>query len=158
MIQLPKGYYAVAADFESGSKDTFTYRGVSYAVSEGANLFATPLEALEAATDIPDVVLDGLDYDSFDTPVILFSVGTHRIDKLRIEKPIALLGEKAGVSPNLAAATIAVAEGPPPACSVLTAGTFLSSCGKVETEISVSRTQAPIPMMSLMPCPQNREA
>ena len=103
MIQLPKGYYAVAADFESGSKDTFTYRGVSYAVSEGVNLFATPLEALEAAADIPDTVLDGLDYDSFDTPVILFSVGTHRIDKLRIEKPIALLGEKAGVSPNLAA-------------------------------------------------------
>ena len=70
MLQLPKGYYAVAADFENAPKDSFTYRGVSYAVTEGVNLFATPHDALAAATDIPDTVLEGLDYESFDTPVI----------------------------------------------------------------------------------------
>ena len=35
MQQLPRGYYAVASDFENASKDTFTYKGVTYAVTEG---------------------------------------------------------------------------------------------------------------------------
>ena len=32
MLQLPRGYYAVAADFENAPKDQFTYKGVTYAV------------------------------------------------------------------------------------------------------------------------------
>ncbi len=102
MLSLPKGYYAVAADFENAPKDTFTYKGVDYAVTEGVNLFATAPEADAAATEVPDTVLDGLDYEKFEAPVLLFSVGTHRIDNLNPTSSRYLLGEKAGVSPNLA--------------------------------------------------------
>ena len=104
MLQLPKGYYAVAADFENAPKDEFTYKGVSYAVTEGVNLFATPHQALAAATEIPETVLEGLDYEKFEAPVLLFSIGTHRIDKLTIDRAAYFLGEKAGVTPNLPAA------------------------------------------------------
>ena len=101
MLQLPKGYYAVAADFENAPKDMFTYKGVTYAVTEGVNLFATAPEADAAATEIPDTVLEGLGYERFDAPVLLFSVGTHRIDNLNPVASRYLLGEKAGVNPNL---------------------------------------------------------
>ena len=103
MLQLPKGYYAVQADFENVPKDQFTYRGVTYAATEGVNLFGTPQEALVAATEVPEAVLEGLSYESFEAPVILFSVGTHRIDKMAVERPFVFLGEKAGSSPNLPA-------------------------------------------------------
>jgi hypothetical protein len=76
---------------------------VTYAVEVGVNLFATPHEALAAAAEVPETVLEGLDYKSFEAPVILFSVGTHRIDKLVIDRAAYFLGEKAGVSPNLPA-------------------------------------------------------
>lgn len=101
MLQLPKGYYAVQDDFENAPKDQFTFRGVTYAVTEGVNLFGSVVDANAAATEVPDTVLEGLPYDAFSAPVLLFSVGTHRIDKLRFEAPRILLGEKAGVSPNL---------------------------------------------------------
>ena len=104
MLQLPKGYFAVQADFENAPKDQFTYKGVTYAVTEGVNLFATPHEALAAANEIPETVIEGLAYDSFTAPVILLSVGTHRIDKLQIDRAVYFLGEKAGITPNLPAA------------------------------------------------------
>lgn len=104
MLPLPKGYYAIAADFENAPKDRFTYKGVSYAVTEGVNLFATAPEADAAATEVPEVVLEGLDYERFEAPVLLFSVGTHRIDNLNPTRSRYLLGEKAGVNPNLAPA------------------------------------------------------
>ena len=103
-MPLPKGYYAVAADFENAPKDQFTYKGVCYAVEEGVNLFATAPEADAVANEIPDTVLEGLNYERFDAPVLLFSVGTHRIDNLNPTSSRYLLGEKAGVNPNLAPA------------------------------------------------------
>ena len=54
MIQLPKGYYAVQplpADATELVADSFTYKGVEYAVTVGTNLFATIAEALAAATE-----------------------------------------------------------------------------------------------------------
>ena len=39
MQQLPKGYYAVQSDFANAPKTEFTFRGVTYAVTEGVNLF-----------------------------------------------------------------------------------------------------------------------
>ena len=104
MLQLPKGYYAVQSDFENAPKDEFTFRGVTYAVQEGVNLFGTAVEANEAAKEAPDTVLEGLPYDSFSAPVLLFSIGVHRIDKLQFTAARVLLGEKAGISPNLPAA------------------------------------------------------
>ncbi len=101
MQQLPRGYYAVASDFENAPKDTFTYKGVTYAVTEGVNLFATPHEADKAATEIPDTVLEGLPYESFEAPVILFSAGLHRTDKFYLYASRYLLGQGAGVNPNL---------------------------------------------------------
>ena len=101
MLQLPRGYYAVAADFENAPKDQFTYKGVTYAVEEGVNLFATAPEADAVATEIPDTVLEGLDYERFEAPVLLFSVGTHRIDNFNPVASRYVLGEKAGVNPNL---------------------------------------------------------
>ncbi len=101
MLQLPKGYYAVQADFENAPKDRFTYKGVTYAATEGVNLFATAPEADAAATEVPDTVLEGLDYEGFDAPVMLFSVGTHRIDNFNPTASRYVLGEKAGVNPNL---------------------------------------------------------
>lgn len=104
MLSLPRGYYAVAADFENAPKDQFTYKGVTYAVEEGVNLFATAPEADAAATEVPEVVLEGLDYEKFEAPVLLFSVGTHRIDNFNPTSSRYVLGEKAGVNPNLAPA------------------------------------------------------
>lgn len=104
MLSLPRGYYAVAADFENAPKDQFTYKGVTYAVEEGVNLFATAPEADAAATEVPEVVLEGLDYEKFEAPVLLFSVGTHRIDNFNPTSSRYVLGEKAGVTPNLAPA------------------------------------------------------
>ena len=62
MQRLPRGYYAVASDFENASKDTFTYKGVTYAVTEGVNLFGRVRDADKVATDIPETVLDGVEY------------------------------------------------------------------------------------------------
>ncbi len=101
MQQLPRGYYAVVSDFENAPKDSFTYKGVTYAVTEGVNLFATAHEAEKAATETPDTVLEGLTYSSFEAPVILFSKGLHRTDKLYLYASRYLLGEGACVNPNL---------------------------------------------------------
>ncbi len=100
-MKLPRGYYAVKSDFENSPKDTFTYKGVCYEVAEGDNLFATIHEANAAAAEIPTEVLEGLAYDKFDTPVILLSVGIHKPDKFTFDRSITLLGENAGIDPNL---------------------------------------------------------
>ncbi len=103
MQKLPRGYYAVQSDFENASKDTFVFRGVTYAVEQGVNLFGTPHDADAAAAEVPEVVLEGLDYASFDAPVLLFSTGRHNIDRFRFSASRYWLGEKAGVNPNLPA-------------------------------------------------------
>ena len=106
MQLLPKGYYAVQSDFENAPKDTFTYRGVTYQVEAGVNLFDSCYAADVAATEVPDVVLEGLPYEQFTAPVILFSAGKHKIGSTRAEAVSFkasryLLGEQAGVSPSI---------------------------------------------------------
>ncbi len=106
MQQLPKGYYAVQSDLVNASQTTFTYRGVTYAATVGVNLFANATEANAAATEVPDAVLEGLPYESFSAPVLLFSAGEHRIGKRSAERvqfsgSRILLGEGVGISPNL---------------------------------------------------------
>ena len=39
MIKLPKGYYAITNDFENAGNE-FVFKGVSYEVEKGVNLFA----------------------------------------------------------------------------------------------------------------------
>ncbi len=106
MKKLPLGYFAVASDFENASKDSFAFRGETFAVTEGENLFATVNEALEAAAKAaaPDEIICGLPYDSFPAPVIIFSAGKHNIEvfnRVKILNSVVLLGEKAGISPNI---------------------------------------------------------
>jgi hypothetical protein len=104
MQQLPKGYYAVQSNFESAPKDSFTYKGVTYAVTEGENLFATLADANAKATEVPETVLEGLSYETFTTPVLLFSAGEHKIDKFSFDHSLTLLGQGAGINPNTPAA------------------------------------------------------
>lgn len=103
MKALPTGYIAVQNNFEESAKDSFTYKGVTYAVIEGVNLFATIAEANAFATSIPTEKLEGLEDIEIDTPVILFSEGRHTIDKFAFDHSVALLGQNAGISSELAA-------------------------------------------------------
>ncbi len=107
MLQLPRGYFAVQSDFENASKGTFVFRGITYSVQEGVNLFGTILEAEEAAVaagePVPETVLKNLPYEAFSAPVLLFSTGVHRIDRYEFGGPRYLLGEGAGINPNLPA-------------------------------------------------------
>jgi hypothetical protein len=101
MQQLPKGYYAVQSDFENAPKDSFIYKGVTYEVTEGVNLFATLADAAQKAEEIPTEILEGLDRTAFDTPVLLFSAGRHVIDRFVFDRSLTLLGQGAGINPNL---------------------------------------------------------
>ncbi len=101
MQRLPKGYYAVQSDFENAAKDTFVFGGITYSVEAGVNLFGSVKEADKAATEAPEEVLQGLPYDSFSAPVLLFSVGRHKIDGFNAAGSRYLLGQRAGVNPNL---------------------------------------------------------
>lgn len=106
-MKLPKGYYAVTNDFEKANNQ-FVFKGVSYEVEKGVNLFPTVNEALAAAAEVPETVVEGLDYDSFACPVILLSEGVHRVGRDRatltkIDRSVAIFGQKAGVNPNLPA-------------------------------------------------------
>ncbi len=104
MKELPRGYFAVQSDFENSDHSVFSFRGETFAVKSGENLFATLPEALKAALDAtaPDEVICSLPYEGFNAPVILFSAGSHVIDRVRIERSVIMLGENAGVNPNLA--------------------------------------------------------
>ena len=110
MQQLPHGYFAVQSDFENASKESFTFRGVTYEVQEGVNLFGTILEAeaaiLAAGEPVPEVVLEGISYEAFSAPVMLFSTGSHRIDRYEFGGPRVMLGEGVGINPNLPASGI----------------------------------------------------
>ena len=98
MKDLPIGYYAVT---NSDNYDTFTFKEVTYSVEKGINVFSSLEEAFQNANDVPESVISGLDYSQFNTPVILFSEGTHKVEKFEIAKPITLLGQNAGISPNV---------------------------------------------------------
>lgn len=109
MQPLPRGYYAVIpmprGEYDLQA-DSFTYKGVTYAGRVGENLFSTVAAAVEKATEVPDAVLTGLDYDGFDTPVVLLGPGVHHIahksyaEQVVIERSVAILGAKACVDPN----------------------------------------------------------
>ena len=110
MMQLPKGYYAVQGlpdDVPELVADSFTYKGVTYTAEVGVNLFPTITAALAAATEVPDTILEGLDYEKFEAPVILLSTGRHGVgrkgpkDRIIFDRSIIILGQQAGVSPNL---------------------------------------------------------
>lgn len=101
MLQLPKGYYAVQSNLDQSQADCFTYQGVTYTAIQGVNLFATLSEANEMANELPEVILEGLPYERFSTPVLLFSEGRHCIDKFVFDKSLTLLGQGAGVNPNI---------------------------------------------------------
>ncbi len=107
MQKLPKGYYAVASLPEGAPLprqiDQFTYKGITYTVTPGVNLFATLHQAAAAACDTPTELLPGLQYNTFTTPVILFSAGEHNIDKFCFDRSLTLLGQGAGINPNLPA-------------------------------------------------------
>ena len=109
MNRLPKGYYAVQPIPDNVPElvaDSFTYKGVTYAAEVGINLFPTIKEALDAATEIPDVVLEGLNYEKFEAPVILLAKGSHSVgrkgtkDQVVFKSSVYVLGEKAGISPS----------------------------------------------------------
>ena len=100
-IALPRGYYAVQNDFENASKDTFVYKGVTYAVKEGENLFPTLAEAGKVAVEIPEECLAGLEGMELTTPVIIFSEGRHTVDRFAFSRSLTLLGQNAGVDPCL---------------------------------------------------------
>ncbi len=101
MQLLPKGYYAVQSDYDNAPKDRFTYRGETYAVTEGVNLFRSVAEASAAAVDLPEGVLPGLSYEKFDAPVLLCSAGNHNVERYTFNRSLVLLGEHAGVNPNV---------------------------------------------------------
>ena len=108
MTKLPRGYYAITSDFEN-TENEFTFKGVTYEVEKGVNLFAdySDFFALEEV-EIPDTVIEGLESDGFSCPVMLLSAGTHKIGKSRtirgdIKRSVAIFGQKAGISPNLPA-------------------------------------------------------
>lgn len=107
MRKLPKGYFAVKNDLSDNK--TFTYRGETFEVEEGVNLFATANDAVAAAkgTEAPSEVICSLPYENFEAPVVLFSAGVHNIivfDRIKVYDSVIMLGEKAGVNPNLPAA------------------------------------------------------
>ena len=107
MKKLPIGYYAVQSDFENAPKDRFSYKGITYEVEEGVNLFKNLREVFLNMNDsLPEEVIEGLSYESFSSPVVLFSSGKHSVgvthkERAPIERSIILLGEGAGVSPNV---------------------------------------------------------
>ena len=105
-MKLPKGYYAITSDFENAGSE-FTFKGVSYEVEKNVNLFPTVTEALaQIGTDTPDTTLEGLSGEVIPCPVLLLSAGIHHIGKskptwVNITRSVAIIGQKAGISPNL---------------------------------------------------------
>jgi len=106
MKQLPLGVYAVSEAFVEG-KVNFVFQEESYEAEVGKNAFFN-LDALVKAELVPAE-------DSFcgyrDLPVVLMVAGTCNLGKgetkeekkrTRFPRPVAMLGENAGVSPNLA--------------------------------------------------------
>ena len=106
--KLPIGYYAVVASEEDASKNYFLYKGIKYSVTPGVNLFACLNDAYVSSVDIPNEILAGLNYESFDTPVIIMGEGEHKYNKgtpnnraIKVDHSITVLGSNASVNPNL---------------------------------------------------------
>lgn len=108
--KLPSGYYAVSLNEEERENGIFTYKGVKYSAKPGVNLFACLNDAYVAATEIPTEIIQGLKYESFDTPVVLMGAGNHDYNNgtpgsrsVNVDHSIAILGEGASVNPNVPA-------------------------------------------------------
>ena len=105
-MKLPKGYYAVASDFENAGGE-FSFKGISYEVEKGINLFASVTEALASIGDeTPESLIEGLSGELFTCPVLLMSAGRHHIGKNKltwvdVKRSVAIIGQKACISPNL---------------------------------------------------------
>lgn len=108
MKKLPNGYFAVKNDLENSDKTVFEYRGETFSAVEGENLFGNIKDAVEAANGAaaPSEVIANLPYEKFEAPVVLFSSGEHEVnsfDRIKVYNSLIMLGEKAGVNPNLPA-------------------------------------------------------
>ena len=98
-IPLPKGYYAVLPAEVGEGEAIFTYKGVGYSAIWGKNLFHCLNDAYVAANDVPTEIIFGLDYEKFDTPVVLLCEGEHfynngspRGRSINVDRSITLLG------------------------------------------------------------------
>ncbi len=103
MNDMPKGLYAVSAGFagRTGEID-FTFQGAHFTGRMGETAFATLEEAAMAAEGIPEAAFMGRSYD---TPVILMPAGVYsfgRALETPLPRALTLLGEGAGISPNMA--------------------------------------------------------
>lgn len=89
---LPLGYYFV------GNKYTGVacFAGEQYAIKEGENWFPSISDALKRCKETPKTAIKGLSsYPSFDAPVILVEEGEYETEKVRVDKSIYIIGERA---------------------------------------------------------------
>ncbi len=98
MKNLPEGYIAVTNTEKPAS--VFVFKGVSYRVIPGKNVFCSADEALQNIGVAPKTIIDGLQVLP-EAPAVLFSAGEHAADKLMIRKSVAFFGQNAGIRPNL---------------------------------------------------------
>lgn len=105
-MKLPRGLYAVSADFEGRTGlASFTFRDIEYEVEIGVNAFenmdllvAHPLEAAKE----PFLGYEGRPVVLVSAGVLPMDHGTTRQERFRTTFPCAavILGENAGISPN----------------------------------------------------------
>ncbi len=89
---LPFGYYVVGKNYTGVA----CFAGECYQVEEGENWFASISEAIKKSEKIPQVLLKGLShYTSFDAPVLLVEEGEYETEKVRVDKSIYIIGDKA---------------------------------------------------------------
>lgn len=124
MNDMPKGLYAVSAGFagRTGEID-FTFQGAHFTGRMGETAFATLEEAAMAAEGIPEAAFMGRSYD---TPVILMPAGVYsfgRALETPLPRALTLLGEGAGISPNMAG-NIRMANPDRPAAETVLEGSF----------------------------------
>lgn len=101
---LPLGVYAVSEEYrEQEGEVVVEFRGERYTATVGVSAFGQLNQAIAAAEQIPAESFCGVNYD---TPVILVPAGVYRAltgrpyINILIERPITILGEAVGISPN----------------------------------------------------------
>ena len=103
MNDMPKGLYVVSDGFAGQTGEViFTFQGTYFTGQMGETAFATLQEAAKAAVSVPEAPFMGRRYD---TPVILMPAGVYsfgRALQTPLSRGLTLLGEGAGISPNMA--------------------------------------------------------
>lgn len=103
MNDMPKGLYVVSDGFAGQTGEViFTFQGAHFTGQMGETAFATLQEAAKAAVSVPEAPFMGRRYD---TPVILMPAGVYsfgRALQTPLSRGLTLLGEGAGISPNMA--------------------------------------------------------